>query len=267
MQSQKDNLILAPIARLHGDFQQRFGTPRQGALAPHSQAEITLLPKWRGKGMLDGLEGFSHVWILSLLHAGSSRHTPGKIRPPRLQGIKVGVLASRSPHRPNPIGLTLARVRAVRGDTLWVSDVDLIDGTPILDLKPYVAQADRPPHVHSGWTESLPKERFQCRFEPAAEEDLQRLAVLGQIDERERLRNLILEVLAQDPRPLPYRHRQEKTFAMAIGGMNVIFKFQTPTFSVQRIEPGLGPAKRKPGARSTPGPLPVAPKRRFAKPS
>src|SRR5688572_1860257 len=115
MRSQTHNISYTPIAFLKSDFGQRFGTPRQGALAPSMRAGLRLEPKWRGKGMFSGLEHFSHVWLLGSLHQVTHRHAPGKVRPPRLEGARMGLFATRSPHRPNSIGLTLARLLEVNG--------------------------------------------------------------------------------------------------------------------------------------------------------
>src|SRR5262245_61416986 len=107
MFSQKDSVELHPIGHVRTVFNHKFGTPRQGALAPSSQAEFVLSPQWRGKGMFAGLDGFSHLWLLSLFHQNKNIRRAGKIHPPRLLGRAIGIFASRSPHRPNPIGLTL----------------------------------------------------------------------------------------------------------------------------------------------------------------
>src|SRR4051812_48041463 len=103
------SISLKPLGTLRADFKQKFGTPRQGSLARSSRALVELAPEWRGRGILTGLEGFSHVWVVSFLHLSNTKRLRGKVHPPRLDGGKIGVLASRSPHRPNNIGLTLAR--------------------------------------------------------------------------------------------------------------------------------------------------------------
>src|SRR5262249_16291394 len=142
MRSQKDTFAFSPIGYVRSVFDHKFGTPRQGGLAPHSRASLLLEPVWPHKGLFDELEGFSHAWLISVFHQSKNTNVPSKIHPPRLEGKTVGVLASRSPHRPNNIGLTLARIERVEGDTLHFSGVDLVDGTPILDIKPYLAEAD-----------------------------------------------------------------------------------------------------------------------------
>lgn len=218
-----------PIGYLVSDFQQRFATPRQGALVPSGRAILTLTPKWHGAGALEGLEKFSHVWLISLLHASPSKNPPTKVHPPRLKGEKVGVFASRSPHRPNPIGLTLARIREVKRDQLILSEVDLIDQTPILDIKPYVAPADRPLEFSNGWTNQLEDSNHPVQFATICE---QQLAVLVPEAEGIRIRSLIEETLRLDPRPLSYLEKRDFVFAARLAGLDVHFQFENETFKV-----------------------------------
>ena len=164
MQSQKDSFSIQPIGFIRSVFDHKFGTPRQGSLAPSSQAEFDLAPEWRGKGMFSGLEGFSHVWLVSVFHQNKNLRQAGKIHPPRLLGESVGVLASRSPHRPNALGLTLARLERVDVDKIYLSGVDLVDQTPIVDIKPYLAEADRPAEFTSGWAGRLAPNDIRCAF-------------------------------------------------------------------------------------------------------
>lgn len=237
MQSQKDTQPFTPIGHLRTVFNQKFGTPRQGALAPSSRAHFHLSPEWRGKGLFSGLEGFSHVWLLSLFHENKNTRRAGKVHPPRLEGEAVGVLASRSPHRPNPIGLTLARIELVSGDQLELSGVDLIDQTPILDIKPYLAEADRPDSFASGWTERLTPPNMGCEFSVEALAHIDGLSRTGQIKDRERFMNLIREVLRLDPRPLAYRQRVNERFAIVLGGMDVHARFNVEMFTVIQVAP------------------------------
>lgn len=242
MQSQKDSasLEIKPIAFVRSVFSHKFGTPRQGALAPSSQAQLELVPEWRGKGMFTGLEGFSHVWLVSVFHHNKNTKQAGKIHPPRLLGETIGVFASRSPHRPNPLGLTLARLEAVEGDCLRLSGVDLIDQTPIVDIKPYLAEADRPENYSSGWTERLEKSEVQCTFTTEAMADLERLRPK---DQRQFV-SLIEEVLRLDPRPLAYRARVNERFAIVLDGMDVHARFHESVFTVISIQPFVPQPKR-----------------------
>lgn len=222
---------LKTLGWLRADFKQKFGTPRQGALAKHSRAYVELAPEWRGRGILSGLEGFSHVWVISHLHLSMTKRTRGKVHPPRLDGRKIGILASRSPHRPNNIGLTLARILSCEGDSLHLSEVDLVDGTPILDLKPYLAAADRPETFSNGWTENLRPRTRECDFSPEVEKRLVEL-----VDEPARVQSLIREMLILDPRPPAYLGRADAKFAIWVAGLNVVFRFHDERFTVTEVD-------------------------------
>jgi tRNA-Thr(GGU) m(6)t(6)A37 methyltransferase TsaA len=228
---------LKAIGWLRADFKQKFGTPRQGSLAKHSRATVELAPEWRGRGILTGLEGFSHVWVISFLHLSVSKRQRGKIHPPRLRGRKIGVIGSRSPHRPNNIGLTLARIVSCEGDRLELAEIDLVDGTPVLDLKPYLAAADRPETYESGWTAQAAALHRECEFTAEAERDLVELSRSRRLKEPERVRALIVEMLTHDPRPPAYLGRADAKFAVWVAGLNVVFRFHEEKFTVTAVEP------------------------------
>lgn len=236
MSCQKNKIPICPIAFLKSDFQQRFVTPRQGALVPHSRAELELVPAFKGRGMLDGLEGFSHVWLISHLHESANTRHRGKVHPPRLQGKKVGILASRTPHRPNPLGLTLAKIEAVRADRLILSGIDLIDGTPILDIKPYLAQADRPENFHCGWADQAPLPELDCTFSEEAEAAIANFHSKGRLSDPQRFRALLRESLRLDPRPPAYKNKPDFRFASTICEFNVIFRLKGDGFVVVDVE-------------------------------
>lgn len=237
MSPKTESFSLKPVAWLRADFKQKFGTPRQGSLAKSSRAHIELAPEWKGRGILSGLEGFSHVWLVTYLHLSVSKRQRGKIHPPRLKGGKVGILASRSPHRPNNIGLTLARVRKVEGDELHLSEVDLVDGTPILDIKPYLAVADRPAEYSCGWTDHVAVTNRTCEFSEKAEQDLAGLVRAKKVADPQRMRSLIQEMLSLDPRPPAYLGRDDAKFAVWVAGLNVVFRYHQEKFTVTGIEP------------------------------
>lgn len=238
MDSQTYNL--APIGILRSDFTQRFATPRQGALVPSSRAELVLDPRWRGQGVFDGLEGFSHVWLISLLHTAISKNPPGKVHPPRLGGQSLGVFATRSPHRPSPIGLTLARVLEVQADRLVVGEIDLMNDTPILDIKPYVHTADRPQEFQSGWLEQVENSEVPCLFLKSAEEQIRELMKTRTDLSEERFKALVIETIQLDPRPLSYRKFNPGRFACVICEIDVTFEFQDGQFTVVDVRPWSG---------------------------
>lgn len=142
--------LSSPIGYVKSCFKSKNGTPRQPSVCSYSRAKLQILKSTFvcPSHSLEGLAQFSHVWILFVFHQNSQESfTKAKVKPPRLDGKKVGVFASRSPHRPNPVGLTLARLDKVQGDTVYISGMDMIDGTPVLDIKPYVPEYDRPMQV------------------------------------------------------------------------------------------------------------------------
>lgn len=148
---------MKPIGTLRSAFRDRRGTPRQGCLVPHSTAYIEFLPEVNAISSVSGMEEFSHVWVIGVFHENTNQGKSGgvsaKIKPPRLQGTKVGLYSTRTPHRHNPISLSLAKVDkletvVVKGKSvtrLWLSGIDLIDSTPILDIKPYIKDYDAAP--------------------------------------------------------------------------------------------------------------------------
>jgi tRNA (adenine37-N6)-methyltransferase len=236
--AQEDSpILLKPVGWLKTEFKQKFGTPRQGSLATHSRATVELARTHKGRGILSGLEGFSHVWLITHLHLSQTTRQRGKIHPPRLRGGKVGILASRSPHRPNNLGLTLAKILKVEKDTLYLSEVDLVDGTPILDIKPYLAAADRPEEFSSGWTDQAEELHRPTEFTESALADMNELEKSGCITEPKRLRALIQQMLELDPRPPAYLERKDSQFAVWVAGVNVTFRFHDEKFTVTAVQP------------------------------
>ena len=136
-------LTLAPIGHIASCWPEKFGTPRQGSVVPSSTAELVLAPgALDGAASADGLAAFSHVWLVWHVHLNEGSAPSAKVQAPHLRGGRAGVFATRSPFRPNPIGLSLVRLRGVRGASLQLRGVDLVSGTPVLDIKPYIAADD-----------------------------------------------------------------------------------------------------------------------------
>ncbi|MBL8397702.1 MAG: tRNA (N6-threonylcarbamoyladenosine(37)-N6)-methyltransferase TrmO [Candidatus Accumulibacter sp.] len=189
---------LSPIGYLATPFADRFAIPRQPRLVPHALGRLRLLPAYARPEAVRGLQDFSHVWLQFIFHRGTERWHP-TVRPPRLGGNRrVGVFASRSPYRPNPLGLSLVELLEVDtrdGVQLVFGGVDLLDGTPIVDIKPYLPFIESEPMARSGFVDGPPP-ALTVEFSPAAERQL--------TDCRRRwpeLAELLREVLAQDPRP------------------------------------------------------------------
>jgi tRNA-Thr(GGU) m(6)t(6)A37 methyltransferase TsaA len=189
-----------PIGYIESCFKEKFGIPRQPGLVTGAQGIVKLGKNPDLKTALRCLEGFSHLWLIFVFHEHGSRNWKPSIRPPRLGGArKVGVLASRSPHRPNPIGLSVVALEKIDidakgGPEIHVRGIDILDGTPILDLKPYIPFADSVPNALAGWA-AEPIARTEVILSPEAE---------AAIEAREgypQLRTLIIEMLELDPRP------------------------------------------------------------------
>lgn len=221
---QRAEFCFRPIGRIRSPFDQKFGIPRQARLAPAATARLELLPPYDREEAFSGLEGFSHLWLLSVLHhADCTRHWQPMVRPPRLGGrARVGVFASRSPHRPNPIGLSAVEYhglsRHAHGLSLQLSGVDLLDGTPVLDIKPYVPYADALPEADAGFAVPAGEPRWPVRFAPGASLALAR----ADPDGRLQLRALIEQLIGLDPRPgymdaYPERDR----YALALYGLDI----------------------------------------------
>lgn len=156
---------LKPIGVVHSPYKERHGTPRQSELrhTPENyipvQAQIEILPDVVPRIALKDLEGFDRIWLISWLHL--NQHWNPLVRPPRGNGSKRGTLATRAPHRPNPIGLSAAKLIAIKENIITVEGIDLLDQTPILDIKPYVTYCDAFPEARSGYVDDMEKQRLQ----------------------------------------------------------------------------------------------------------
>ncbi|MBI3553570.1 MAG: tRNA (N6-threonylcarbamoyladenosine(37)-N6)-methyltransferase TrmO [Elusimicrobia bacterium] len=176
------------IGFLESCFAEKFGAPRQPGLVPAAAARLKIRKEFIPEQSLKGLGEFSHVWLLSYFHLNTNKAFKSTVHPPRLKGKTVGVFASRSPHRPSPIGLSVAKLERVSGDTLYLSGIDLVDGTPILDVKPYIRSYDYVPHSVSGWAGRAPAPTLKVVFSPKANASGKLKALLRQIL-RQDLRN------------------------------------------------------------------------------
>ena len=219
------------IARLRSDFPSKFGIPRQSGLVEELKAELVFEPEYRNPEALRGIEGFSHIWLIWLFSEAVRASWSPTVRPPRLGGnTRMGVFATRSPFRPNPIGLSAVRLDGIRrdetlGQVLLVSGADLMDGTPILDIKPYLPFADSYPQASGGFT-------GQKIDGPLKVEVSQPL--LAQVPKEHR--QALLGVLAQDPRP-SYHTDPQRVYGMEFAGLEVRFSVQNDVLTVLTIKP------------------------------
>lgn len=219
------------IAHIHTDFPTKFGIPRQSGIIASLQGKIVFEPEYRIPEAVRGLEGFSHIWLLwEFSEAVRDKWSP-TVRPPRLGGnVRKGVFATRSPFRPNPIGLSSVRLEHIDidpnlGPVLYVSGADLMDGTPIYDIKPYIAYTDSHPNAVSGFA-STPADFL---LEVIFPKDL-----LDKVPADHR--KSLIEVLAHDPRP-QYQADPERIYGMAFGGMEVKFKVEESQLTVVEVLP------------------------------
>ncbi|HIS51643.1 MAG TPA: tRNA (N6-threonylcarbamoyladenosine(37)-N6)-methyltransferase TrmO [Candidatus Onthomonas avicola] len=225
-------VTLTPIARIWTDFDGKFGIPRQSGLVRELRGEIVFEPEYRNPDALRGIEGYSHLWLIWLFDANRpQRRWQPTVRPPRLGGnASVGVFATRSPYRPNPIGLSCVRLEGVErradcGAVLLVSGADLLDGTPILDIKPYLPYADAHPDAAGGFTDGTPRRTLEVSI---PEELLARIPK----EKRAALRG----VLAQDPRPA-YQDDPARRYGMTFAGWDVRFTVAGGTLTVCEVVP------------------------------
>ena len=208
MQKHGESFEFSAIGVVKTPFHDKFGIPRQSGLVSQAKGVIKMHPDPDLKTALRSLQEFSHLWILFVFHEHGGKNWKPTIRPPRLGGNrKVGVLASRSPHRPNPIGLSAVSLEEIDleapgGPEIHVGGVDLLDGTPVLDIKPYIPYADAIQEANPGWA-SEPIERIPVKFSVEAEAEIQKRDPT--VDKN--LRALIIEVLELDPRPA-FKKRQ-----------------------------------------------------------
>lgn len=220
-------LTLTPIAITRSCFKDKFGVPRQPGLTRHAHAELLIQSPFDREDAFRGLETASHLWLTFQFHEAIRAEWRPVVRPPRLGGNKkIGVFASRSPFRPNSLGLSVVRneglIRKNGQLVLHISDHDLIEGTPILDIKPYLPFADSVPEASLGWAESAPTERADVVFSPEATAQLATLPV----EEYPDVRALIEDVVSYDPRPSFRRGRdEERIYGANLYDLNVRFRF------------------------------------------
>ncbi|SEO54957.1 tRNA (N6-threonylcarbamoyladenosine(37)-N6)-methyltransferase TrmO [Aquisalimonas asiatica] len=212
---------MEPIGIVHSCFDERFGTPRQPGLVPAATARLELLPPFDAADVLRGLEGFSHVWILYRFHANQHDRWSPTVRPPRLGGnTRTGVLATRSPFRPNPIGLSVVELEAVVVGREWrglrLRNHDLVDGTPVLDIKPYLPYADSIPDAVTPDAFAAEGGRLDVVFAPE---------LLHEPPANDGgWRRLVEQSLATDPRPAFREQDDTREYGVSIEGYNVRFR-------------------------------------------
>ena len=217
------------VARIRSDFKTKFGIPRQSGLVKELEAAIVFEESYRDANAVRGLEDFSHLWLIWQFSAAVRTGWSPTVKPPRLGGnTRMGVFATRSPFRPSPIGLSCVEIKRIEqdpelGPVIYVAGADLMDGTPILDIKPYVPYADCHPDATSGFTSQNRDYQLQVEFpEP----------LLMQIPQNRR--EALIGVLAQDPRP-SYQDDPERVYGMVFAGVDVRFRVRENILTVVEI--------------------------------
>ena len=224
-----ERIEIEPIAYISTDFPGKFGIPRQSGVVPTLRGRIVFCPKFRNPDALRGIEGFSHLWIIWQFSANKSAGWQPMVRPPRLGGNRqVGVFASRSPFRPNGLGLSAVEVEKVEWDTpqgpvIHVLGADLMDGTPIFDIKPYVTYADSIPQAKSGFVDEVEFNRLTVVFP----EQLRQKFSPEQVE-------TLIQVLENDPRP-SVQADTDKIFGMPFAGHDVRFRVEDSVLTVVDI--------------------------------
>ena len=218
------------IAHIKTDFPEKFGIPRQSGLAKTLKGTVIFEPEYRDTAALKGLEGYSRLWLLWLFSRNKKEEWSATVRPPRLGGNRrMGVFATRSPYRPNPVGLSAVELIGVRNDpeygtVLDVAGIDLADGTPILDIKPYLAYADAFPEAKSGFTDEVAYEKLFVEIP----QEIARALPAERITE-------LTEILSEDPRP-HYQEDPERIYGFFYAEYEIKFRVKNGTATVTAID-------------------------------
>lgn len=223
-------MVIEPIAYIRTSFPEKFGIPRQSGLASNLKARVVFEPQYRNADAVRGLEGFSHIWLIWEFSANRKSGWQPTVRPPRLGGnAHMGVFATRSPFRPNPLGLSCVELEGIDADSddgpvLIVRGADLMDGTPIYDIKPYVKYADSRPHALCGYVEKLQERRLKVVIPPETADGIMDKSIMPSL----------IEVLQLDPRP-SYHDDPERIYGLSFEGLNVNFRVSDGILEVTGI--------------------------------
>ena len=225
------DVTIQPIARMRSDFASKFGIPRQSGLVEELRSTIVFEPEFRNPDALRGIEEFSHLWIIWQFSEAVRQGWSPTVRPPRLGGnTRMGVFATRSPFRPNNLGLSSVRLLGVEhtaefGTVLHVGGADLMDGTPIFDIKPYIPYGDCHTDATGGFTDRAGEFLLKVEFPPSLLEKLP-------LDKREAAK----AVLSHDPRP-SYQRNEDRIYGMTFAGQDIRFTVREDTLTVTEVTP------------------------------
>lgn len=223
------SITLSPIGVIESPYDEKFSVPRQPNLVAEGRGILRLLPPYNSPDAVRGLEQFSYLWIIFQFHQIPERSWHATVRPPRLGGNeRIGVFASRATHRPNPIGLSkvkLEKIECKDGEVwLYLGSVDLVNGTPVLDIKPYIAYADSEPDASSGFAQEKPQAKLTVSFLPEVEQAVKKQKNFAKFGIQDPL-SFISDVIAQDPRPAYQQGKKsDRIYGMNLAGCNVRWK-------------------------------------------
>ena len=220
------NPDIRPIAHIRTDFPDKFGIPRQSGMLDMLESRIVFLPEYRVPEALRGIGEWSHLWLIWQFSEAIREEWSPTVRPPRLGGnTRVGVFATRSPFRPNPLGLSCVKLVRVEGGDLIVTGADMVDGTPIYDIKPYLPYADAHPDARGGFAEAVFGEKLSVDFPPE---------LLARLPEAKRA--AAVRLLAEDPRPAVRAKDTERIFGLRFAGFEIKFRVAGDVLTVVLVE-------------------------------
>ena len=225
-----------PIGMIASPCKEKFGVPRQANLVPELTASLDILPEYSRPEAFSQLETFSHIWLISVFHQAIREGWQPTVRPPRLGGnTRVGVFASRAPYRPNPIGISVVQLIQIENCSdhlrLRIAGCDLVDGTPILDIKPYLPYADAQPQATAGYTRELVMPNLAVEFSAAALQIIQEVA----LDQPGELQRLITRLMEQDARPAYAEDTTARLFAFRLYDFDVVFHVAAGKATVEKL--------------------------------
>ena len=234
----EDHYDMPVIGYIRNCYKEKFGVPRQPGLVNHASTDIVLLPAFSDPAMVAGLDQFSHIWVVFCFHLSVKQGWKPKVRPPGLGGNRsLGTFATRSPFRPSPVGISAIRLHSITlnpGKTqLICSNGDFVDGTPVLDIKPYIPYADALPDAVGGFADARPQPRLEVVFSALAEESLANL-----YPQYPELRQLIAEMLTLDPRPQYKTGRDNKIYGIALYNCDIKWRVTDNKALVENIVSG-----------------------------
>lgn len=223
----KGALVIEPVAVIKNGYKEKFGVPRQSGLAPSVKSKVEFYPDYRDENIIRDIEQYSHLWLVWGFSENEKKWSP-TVRPPKLGGNKrVGVFASRSPFRPNPIGLSCVKLESVEdsknGKALIVSGADIKDGTPIYDIKPYLPYVDSIPEALGGFSEEHKNDSVMVEIPESIKTGLP-----------EKMITEITELLALDPKP-SYQNDEKRIYGLAYEDMQIKFKYENNSIKVTEI--------------------------------